>query len=243
VYIWAHFGQYGYLLAVLPALYIVIAPGLAAAVVSPARTRTLRWVTASTLAGVVLVHAAFLVNAGPIRVPEITGDSSWAARRLVGLRAMYRYRLWSHTIRGLREQEGVIAAYTEALRREFNPADTVIVVELGNPRSYPWFRHVTYYLPEFRAYHLRLGAWSAGYLDSARLTSMAARVDDRIPLEPRVRHLVWIVDHWLPVVPRPPGLREIRLPYGRLLYVLDVDRHPVEHAGYWFTPLVSAAGR
>jgi hypothetical protein len=83
---------------------------------------------------VVLLHGAFLVSAGPVRVPEISGDSSWAARRLAGLSAMYRYRLWSHTIPGLREQEGVIAAYTGAIRREFNPADTVIVVELGNSR-------------------------------------------------------------------------------------------------------------
>ena len=83
--------------------------------------------------------------------------------------------------------------------------------------------------------HLRLAPWSPGYLDSARLTSMAARVDDRILLGPRVRHLVWMVDRWHPAVPRPPGLRERPLPYGRWLYVLDLDGRPVEHAGYRFT--------
>ena len=53
-----------------------------------------------------------------------------------------------------------------AVRREFDPRDTVLVTELGNPRSYPWFRHVMYYLPEYAAYHLRLGEASPGYLAS-----------------------------------------------------------------------------
>src|SRR5439155_1077557 len=35
VYLWLHFGQYGYLLAVLPALYILIAPVLAGALAAP----------------------------------------------------------------------------------------------------------------------------------------------------------------------------------------------------------------
>ena len=242
VYTWVHFGQYGYLLTVLPALYVLIAPGLATAISSPAGSRRRRWATSAALAGVVLAHAAFLVTAAPIRVHEIAGDSSWAERQLAALRALYRHRLWAHTVRGLREQEGVVAAYTEAIRRDFDPADTVIVVELGNPRSYPWFRHVTYYLPEFRACHLRLPPWSPGYLDSAHLTSMATRVDDRIVLEPRVQHLVWMVDHWDRAVPRPPGLREVPLPYGRWLYVLDLHGRPVEHAGYRFSSLVSPPG-
>src|SRR6266540_2257210 len=230
------------LLAVLPALYVLIAPGLATAISSPAGSRRRRWAASAALAGVVLAHAAFLVTAAPIRVHEIAGDSSWAERQLAALRALYRHRLWAHTVRGLREQEGVVAAYTEAIRRDFDPADTVIVVELGNPRSYPWFRHVTYYLPEFRACHLRLPPWSPGYLDSAHLTSMATRVDDRIVLEPRVQHLVWMVDHWDRAVPRPPGLREVPLPYGRWLYVLDLHGRPVEHAGYRFSSLVSPPG-
>ena len=235
VYIGVHFGQYGYLLTVLPALYILIAPGLATAIASPAGRRSLRWTATAALAGVPLAHGAFVVSAAPINVPEIGSDSSWAERQLAAARALYRYRLWAHTVPGLREQEGIVTSYTEAIRRDFDPADTVIVAELGNPRSYPWFRHVTYYLPEFRVCHLRLAPWSPGYLDSARLTSMAARVDDRILLGPRVRHLVWMVDRWHPAVPRPPGLRERPLPYGRWLYVLDLDGRPVEHAGYRFT--------
>jgi hypothetical protein len=43
------------------------------------------------------------------------------------------------------------------------------------------------------------------------------------------------VDHWDPTLPRPPGLLEVRLPYGRYLYVLPLGRRPAVHAGYTFT--------
>jgi hypothetical protein len=43
---------------------------------------------------------------------------------------------------------------------------------------------------------------------------------------------VWFVDHWSPSVARPAGLLEIELPYGRFLYVLPVDRRPIDYAGY-----------
>ena len=234
VYLWFHFGQYGYLLAILPALYIFIAPVLADTLVARRGGHSVRVLVWTTLAAIALAHVGFVTSAGPGRVPQVPPGAPWFERHLADFRARYRYRLWSHTVRGLRETEAVIVGYTDAVRRHFAPAETVIVVELGNPRSYPWFRHATYYLRQFRTCHLRLPPWTSGYLDSAELTSMAARSDDRIPLGPSVRQLVWIVDFWNPRMPRPPGLRELPLAHGRWLYVLDVDERQVEYAGYHF---------
>ena len=234
VYAWLHFGQYGYLLAVLPALYILIAPSLAHLLTAPTLRLQWRAAAAAGLAAVVLAHVGLFVGAPSIHVPDVAEDAPWAQREFVRLEARYRYRLWPHTLRGLREGEAVIDAYAQEIRRRFSPADTVVVAELGNPRSYPWFRHVTYYLPEFRVCHLRLPPWSTGYLDSARLSSMTAREDDRIVLDEKVRHLVWIVDSWNPKIPRPSGLRELSLPYGRKLFALDLAGRAVSHAGYRF---------
>lgn len=234
VYLWFHFGQYGYLLSIVPALYILIAPVLASALAGPRTSHPRRVVVWATLVGIALAHVGFVTGAGPARVPEVASDAPWLERRLADLATSYRYRLWSHTVRGLRDEEAVIATFTDAVRRHFAPSDTVIVVELGNPRSYPWFRHATYYLREFRTCHLRLPPWTPGYLDSAHLTSMAARPDDRILLGPGVRHLVWLVDYWNPRLPRPSGLRELPLAHGRWLYALDLDGRPVEHGGYHF---------
>jgi Protein of unknown function (DUF2723) len=235
VYTWLHFGQYGYLLAVLPALYILIAAALAEALGAPSASRPSRAIGTAALAGVLIAHVAFVTGSPSIHVPDVPEGASWALRQSIGLEARYRYRLWPHTLRGLREGEEVIRSYAAAVRRDFSPADTVIVSELGNPRSYPWFRHLTYYLPEFRVCHLRLPPWSTGYLDSADLASMTARPEERIAVDPRVRHLVWVVDSWSPHVARPEGLRELPVPYGRKLYALDLDGRPVAHAGYRFT--------
>jgi hypothetical protein len=42
-------------------------------------------------------------------------------------------------------------------------------------------------------------------------------------------------------VPRPPRLQTIPIAHGRFLYVLDVGRRPVEHAGYRLTPATAVA--
>ncbi len=240
VYAWLHFGQYGYLLAVLPALYILISPALASLLTAPGARLRWRAAAAAGLGALALAHVGLFVGAPSIRVPDVADDAPWVRREIVRLEARYRYRLWPHTLRGLREGEAVIAGYADEIRRRFSPADTVIISELGNPRSYPWFRHITYYLPAFRVCHLRLPPWSTGYLDSAQLASMTARADDRILLDSKVRHLVWMVDSWNPTVPRPPGLRELSLPYGRKLFALDLSGRPVAHAGYRFA---SASGQ
>jgi hypothetical protein len=135
----------------------------------------------------------------------------------------------------------VIRTYLDAIRREADPSRTVLVTELGNRRSFPWFRHLMYYLPEYSVLHLRLGAFSRGYLSSHHSETMAALGDPEIFLPSSARRLVWVVDYWNPTLPRPPGLREVPLAYGRWLYVLDLDRRVVEHGGYRLTPMTAVA--
>jgi len=245
VYAFVHLGQYGYLLTVLPACYILIARWLVLTWgrLAPAVGAPLwRGVVASTvLAGVVLTHAAFFAAAGPVDVTFPPASASWEERWTASLRAVYRFGLWANTAGGLRRREAVISSYVETVRREFDPADTVLVTELGNPRSYPWFRHAMYYLPEFAVYHLRLGGYSTGYIASQHIAAMVALADPEILLPPHTRRLVWVVDYWNPMVPRPPGLKERPVAHGRWLYVLDVDRRPVEHARYRLTPLAAVA--
>ena len=45
---------------------------------------------------------------------------------------------------------------------------------------------------------------------------------------------MWFVDHWSPVTVRPKGLVEIEIPHGRYLYVLPLDRTPVDYEEYTF---------
>jgi hypothetical protein len=135
----------------------------------------------------------------------------------------------------------VIGAYTAAIRRQFDPRDTVLVTELGNPRSYPWFRHITYYLPEYAVYHLRLGEPQPGYLASRDLTTMAAVAERRVLLPASTRRLVWVVDEWHPGLPRPPALEARPISHGRSMYVLQVRRRPVDHAGYRLVPTAAVA--
>jgi hypothetical protein len=244
VYVGVHFGQYGYLLTVLPALFLVIARAVMIATAwLRARVRG-AWasaLSASACAGVLALHAAFFVAARPIDVPQPTDDLSDVARWRASVRAHYRYGMWATTAPGLREQEAVIATYVEAIRRDLDPADTVLVTELGNPRSYPWYRHAMYYLPEFPVYHLRLGGFSPGYLSSRYARTMAALDGPEVLLPPTTRRLAWVVDYWNPQVPRPPGLEARRLPHGRWLFVIDVDRRPLQHAGYRLTPVTALA--
>ena len=236
VYALVHLGQPGYLLTFLPACYLLIGRTLIELVERAQRVPLPQPVRAAlaglTLVGAFAAHVAFFTLAGPVDAPRPAAAAAGPARLTAELRALYRFRLWSHTAAGLREQEAVIGDYVAAIRREFDPRDTVLVTELGNPRSYPWFRHVMYYLPEYAAYHLRLGAMSPGYLASRELPSMAAVAERRVPLPATTHRLVWVVDEWHPDLPRPAALEVRPLPHGRSLYVLRVSGGTVDHAGY-----------
>ena len=246
VYALVHLGQHGYLLTVLPGCYLIVGRALVDLSRWGERVRgAVPW--RSALAGAVLVgamggHVVFFTAAGPVDAPIPAADASWRARMTSNLRALYRFRLWSHTAAGHREQEAVIDDYVAAIRRDFDPRDTVLVTELGNPRSYPWFRHVMYYLPEYAAYHLRLGERSPGYLASRDLSTMAAVAERRVPLPATTSRLVWVVDEWHPDLPRPAALVVRPLSHGRALYVLRVLPGAVDHAGYRLVRVTTVTG-
>jgi hypothetical protein len=245
VYGFVHLGQPGYLLTVLPACYLVVGRTLTElgwrSLAAPAPVGLRGAVAGVALIGALGTHVAFFTAAGPVDVSHSTSEASWRVRAGTELRALYRFRLWSHTAAGLREREAVISGYVEAIRRQFDPRDTVLVTELGNPRSYPWFRHVMYYLPEYAAYHLRLGEPHPGFLASRDLATMAAVADRRVTLPFTTRRLVWVVDEWNPGLPRPAGLEARPLSHGRSLYVLRVRRRAVDHAGYRLIPVTTVA--
>jgi hypothetical protein len=120
----------------------------------------------------------------------------------------------------------------DAIRGLYAPDETVVITELGNPRSYPWLRHAMYYLPEYSIFELRVGAEPPGYYAPQLASEMVRWPDRDVRLPARTQRLVWFVDHWSPLTARPPGLVEIELPYGRFVYVLPLGRRPVAYAGY-----------
>jgi hypothetical protein len=189
----------------------------------------------------VVGHAAFFVAAPRVDVPGVLAARPGAEGVRMALLARYRFRLWPNTAPGLRDHERVIEGYVDGIRSRFDPADTLLLTELGNPRSYPWFRHVTYYLPEFAVYHLRVGHFSPGYLSSRHVSAVAPLDGPEIPLPPRARRLVWVVDHWSPAAPRPPGLEAVPLAHGRWLYSLALEQGAVDHAGYRLVPMTAVA--
>jgi hypothetical protein len=238
VYATVHLGQSGYLLTVLPVCYLLVGRWLTR---SGPPGRVWRRGGVALVAGAVVAHATFFALAGPVDVAFPAPTAPWPERWRAAGHAAYRFRLWTHTAAGLREREAVVAAYVEALRTGFDPTSTVVVTEVGNPRSYPWFRHVMYYAPEFPVYHLRRGGLALGYVGSRGASAMAAIDEREIVLPPTTRRLVWVVDAWDPGVPMPPGLEARPLSHGRWLYILPVDRRPVEHAGYRLTPQTALA--
>jgi hypothetical protein len=122
----------------------------------------------------------------------------------------------------------------ETIRAVYDPSDTALLTELGNPRSYPWLRHAMFYLAEYPVYHLSLGPAPPGFYAPQSSATMILTPGTVITVPDRVHNLVWFVDHWDPSQPRPAGLQEIQLAYGRYLYVLPLGRFPVTHAGYIF---------
>jgi len=234
-YTLVHFGQAGYVLTFLPALVILLSHVLVESVAAGSeRLRRPNWRWGLTLAALIplcLVNTGFFVSARPVpRDFNNRAGESW----------MWRARdeahdwIMSRTAAALREHEAVIRTYVETIRAVYDPADTALLTEVGNPRSYPWLRHAMYYLPEYPIYQVQVGDMPRGFYAPQSAATMILTPGSAMVVPRRVLQLVWFVDHWDPDVPRPKGLQEIQLPYGRYLYVLPLGRDRVEYAGYTF---------
>jgi hypothetical protein len=231
-----HFGQAGYVLTFLPALVLLLSRALVDTVAAGTdRLRRPNWRWALTTAAVVpmlLVNTSFFVNARPTpREFENRSGEAWRWR----VRDEIHDWIMSRTVAALREHEAVIRAYVDTIRAVYEPSDTVLVTEIGNRRSYPWLRHAMFYLPEYPMYLLQVGELPLGFYAPQSAVTMIPTPGDSIMLPPGVKRLVWFVDHWDPTLPRPQGLLEVQLPYGRYLYVLPLGHRHAEHAGYTFT--------
>ena len=228
-----HFGQAGYVLTFLPALVILLSRVLLRALADAsgrlALPRARSALTTAAVVMVVLVNGAFFVSARPLVRDFDAARAGWAQTA----RDDAFDWIWSRTAAALREHEAVVETFVTAIRGLYDPADTAIIAELGNRRSYPWLRHAMFYLPEFTIYEIRVGELPPGYYAPRTAHAMIVSAGSEIRLPATITRLVWFVDHWSPDSERPPGLTEIELPYGRFLYALPVGRR-FEHAGYTF---------
>jgi len=234
-YTLVHFGQAGYVLTFLPGLVILLSRVLVEAVAAGSerlRRPNWRWgLTAAALVPLCLVSTGFFVSARPVprHFDNRTGDAwVWRAKDEANDWIM------SRTVAALREHEAVIRTYVETIRAVYDPADTALLTEIGNPRSYPWLRHAMFYLPEYAVYQVQLGEMPLGFYAPQSAATMILTPGATVTVPHRVRQLVWFVDHWDPAVSRPRGLQEIQLSYGRFLYVLPLGRGRAQHAGYTF---------
>jgi hypothetical protein len=232
VYTLVHFGQAGYVLTFLPALVILLSRVLLAALsraaesVPAAAARSA--LTAAAVTVIVIANGAFFVSARPLARDFDTPRPAW---RQAVEHDTFDW-IFSRTAAALRQHEEVMAGFVDSIRGLYSPADTAIITELGNTRSYPWLRHAMFYLPEYTVYELRVGETTPGYYAPRLASAMTPQRDTLVHLPARVERLVWFVDHWSPTTERPPGLVEMEIPHGRYLYTLALGREPVHYAGY-----------
>ena len=229
-----HFGQAGYVLTFLPALVILLSRVTVAALgeaTQPLLSRVPAMralVTAAAVTLIVLANGAFFVNARPSARDFETARPAWAK---AAEDEAFDW-IFSRTAAALREHEEVVRTFVGAIKGLYGADDTVVITEVGNPRSYPWMRHAMFYLPDYTIYELRVGELPPGFYAPRHSLTMMRVPDTEIHVPAGTRRLAWFVDHWSPSSERPRGLVEIELPYGRYLYVLPFGRKPLRYAGY-----------
>ena len=234
VYTLVHFGQAGYVLTFLPALVIflsrVLVTALGHAGESLPHPRARAALTAAVVVLVVLVNGSFFVSARPEPRDFDTPRPTWVRQ---AHDEAFDW-IFSRTAAALREHEDVTRGFVDSIRGLYAGAETVVITEQGNPRSYPWYRHAMFYLPDYAVYELKVGGLAPGFRASRLSTTMMTTPETVIQLPAGVERLVWFIDHWSPTTVRPPGLVEMEIPYGRYLYVLALDKRPVVYADYTF---------
>jgi hypothetical protein len=234
VYTLVHFGQAGYVLTFLPAIVIYLSRVMLTTLTErqtlTSRPRVRAALATAVVVAVVLVNGSFFVSARPLPRDFDTPRPAW---RKTAQDDAHDW-IWSRTAAALREHEDVVRTFVDSIRGLYEPDETVVITELGNPRTYPWLRHAMFYLPGYTIFELRVGDTPPGYYAPRLASAMTPLLDSEIVVPARTRRLVWFVDHWSPTSERPDNLVEIEIPYGRYLYVLPLAQTPVEYAGYTF---------
>jgi hypothetical protein len=229
-----HFGQAGYVLTFLPALVIflsrVLVTALGHAGESLPHPRARAALTAAVVVLVVLVNTSFFVSARPAPRDFDTPRPTWVRQ---ASDEAFDW-IFSRTAAALREHEDVVRGFVDSIRGLYASGETVVLTEQGNSRSYPWYRHAMFYLPEYAIYELQTGGLTPGFRASRLSTTMMTTPETLIRLPAGVERLVWFVDHWSPTTVRPAGLVEMEIPYGRYLYVLPLGKKPVVYGDYTF---------
>lgn len=174
------------------------------------------------------MNGSFFVSARPLSRDFDTPKAAWV--KIAEADAVDW--IFSRTAAALREHEEVVQTFVAAIRGLHRPEQTLLITELGNPRSSPWLRHAMFYLPEYPIYELRVGERPPGFYAPRIALAMSRIAGAEIRVPATVQRLVWFVDHWGPGTERPPGLEEVELPHGRHLYVLPLGAGPVAWAGY-----------
>ena len=207
---------------------LVTALGAAAELLPLPRARVA--LTAAVVMLVVLVNGSFFVSARPAPRDFDAPMSPWVRQ------AQDEAFDWifSRTAAALHEHEEVVRGFVDSIRGLYPGESTVIITEQGNARSYPWFRHAMFYLPEYPVYELQVGGLVPGFRASRLSATMATIPEVEIDLPASVERLVWFVDHWSPATVRPEGLFEIEIPHGRYLYVLPLGKKAIDYEDYTF---------
>jgi hypothetical protein len=234
VYTLVHFGQAGYVLTFLPALVIFLSRVLVTALARAAELlplpRARVALTAAAVMLVVLVNGSFFVSARPAPRDFDTPMPPWVRQ---AQNEAFDW-IFSRTAAALREHEEVVSGFVESIRGLYPAESTVIITEQGNSRSYPWFRHAMFYLPDYPVYELQVGGLVPGFRASRLSATMSTIPEVEIQLPASVERLVWFVDHWSPATVRPEGLIEIEIPHGRYLYVLPLGKKAIDYEDYTF---------
>src|SRR5207302_8173953 len=146
--------------------------------------------TAAVVMLVVLVNGSFFVSARPAPRDFDTPRSPWVRQ---AQEEVFDW-IFSRTAAALREHEDVVSGFVDSIRGLYPGESTVLITEQGNSRSYPWFRHAMFYLPEYAVYELQVGGRVPGFRASRLSSTMSTIPEVEIDLPSTIERLVWFVD-------------------------------------------------
>lgn len=239
-YSMVHFGQAGYVLSYLPGIYILLGRALVISVEDiTEKIHILQFkipLLVFIITFLVFINGKIFVNAKPVR---LYSDSSAGMNSInqfkKQLKEDYKYWIWDRSAGGLKENDQVIHTYVTAIKKRFAPQETVILTEAGNPRSYTWLRHAIYYIPEYSIFQVKVGEdLNKKFYHPMGATNIISKESSIILLPFSTKRIIWFVDYFNPLEPKPRGMKEIPLDYGRWLYSLEIGRKPVYYSGYTF---------
>jgi hypothetical protein len=214
VYCLIHFGHVGYVLTILPALFLILGSFLFS-------FKQLHKKLGLIIIVLVIIAELYIF----LFIPSNLSNIELLVPHSIFQKVIYFIYYFNRNT--ISQNDQIIKNYINTIIKE-NPETTILITEKGALYTFegkkiggaPWFRHIMYYLPKFPVYQIFIEKEKKYYLVQ-NYSDLNLIKKNTIPISPKINKFIWITDRIDEDILKNLKIQQKKLGLGKSLYYLE----------------------